>query len=73
MVEAESPGASLPSSAISASSKSPVETAFEVEDRDQHVEALGSTSIGRQNRRAKANALGAFADTIAQPGAAHGD
>src|SRR6266536_2615660 len=32
--------------------------AFEVEDRDQHVEALRSTSIGRQNRRGKANALG---------------
>ncbi len=47
--------------------------AFEVEDRDQHVEALRSTSIGRQNRRGKANALGAFADTIAQPGATHGD
>src|SRR5207245_4787919 len=47
--------------------------AFEVEDRDQHVEALRSASIGRQNRRGKANALGAFADTIAQPGAANGD
>src|SRR6266536_1267852 len=47
--------------------------AFEVEDRDQHVEALRPTSIGRQNRRGKANPPRAFADTIAQPGAAHGD
>src|SRR6266700_3073573 len=47
--------------------------ALEVEDRDQHVEALRSASIGRQNRRGKANPPRAFADTIAQPGAAHGD
>ena len=47
--------------------------ALEVEDRDQHLEALRPARVGRQNRRRKANALGAFADTVAHPRAAHRD
>src|SRR6201987_5180913 len=47
--------------------------ALQVEDRDQHFEALRSTRVRRQNRRRKADALGAFANTIAHARAAHGD
>src|ERR1700738_4800030 len=46
---------------------------LEVEDRDQHFEALRSARVGRQNRRGKANALRAFTDTVAHPRAAHAD
>src|SRR5450759_3337378 len=47
--------------------------ALEVEERDQHFEALRSACVGRQNRRRKADTLGAFTNTIAHAGAAHGD
>src|SRR5271165_5696077 len=46
---------------------------LEVEDWDQHFETLRSARVARQNRRRKANALGAFADAIAHPRAAHGN
>jgi hypothetical protein len=46
---------------------------LEVEDRDQHFEALRSARVGRQNRRGKANALRAFTDAVAHPRAAHAD
>src|SRR5436305_12698638 len=46
---------------------------FEVEDRDQHFEALRSARVGRKDCRGKANALGAFTDTVAHPRPAHGD
>src|SRR4029077_14733277 len=46
---------------------------LEVEDRDQHFEALRSARVGRQNRRGKANALRAFTDALAHPRAAHAD
>jgi hypothetical protein len=36
--------------------------ALQVEDRDQHFEALRSTRVRRQNRRRKADAFGAFND-----------
>src|SRR6185436_16019777 len=45
---------------------------FEVEDRDQHFEALRAARVRRKDRRRKANALGAFTDTVAHPRAAHG-
>src|SRR5215831_18640605 len=38
--------------------------ALEVEDRDQHFEALRATRVGRQNRRRKANAVLTFADAV---------
>jgi hypothetical protein len=47
--------------------------ALEVEDRDQHLEALRPARVGRQNGRREADALRAFADTVAHTGAAHGD
>ena len=47
--------------------------ALQAEDRDQHFEALRSTRVRQQNRRRKADALGAFANTIAHARAAHGD
>src|SRR5262245_718134 len=65
MVEAESPPASLPSNARSASSKSGG-GALEVEHRDQHLEAFRPARVGRQNRRRKANALGALAAAVAR-------
>src|SRR5205807_1535579 len=43
------------------------------QDRDQHLEALRSARIGRQNRRRKADARLALADTVANPGRAHAD
>src|SRR5258708_1070104 len=46
---------------------------LEVEDRDQHFEALRSARVGRQNRRGKANALRTFTDAVAHPRAAHAD
>ena len=55
MVEADSPPASLPSKAANASSKSPVEMPFkfQVEDRDQHFEALRAPGVRWQNGRAE--------------------
>src|SRR3974377_1703764 len=47
--------------------------ALEVEDRDQHLKALRSACVGRQNRRRKADALGAFADAVPHARAAHSD
>ena len=47
--------------------------ALEVEDRDQHFEALRAARVGRQNRRRKADALRTFADTVADTRTAHGD
>src|SRR5215468_8179510 len=47
--------------------------ALEVEDRDQHFEALRATRVGRQNRRRKANAVRTFADAVTHARAAHGD
>ena len=38
---------------------------LEVEDRDQHLEGLRPARVGRQNRRREADALRAFADTVA--------
>src|SRR5262245_16310908 len=38
--------------------------ALEVEDRDQHLEALRSAGVGRQNRRREADALRALANAI---------
>src|SRR5258705_13841238 len=38
--------------------------ALEVENRDQHFEALRTARIGRQNRRRKADAFCAFPDTV---------
>jgi hypothetical protein len=73
MVEAERPPASSPSKAASASSKSPVGYALQVEDRDQHLEALRSARIGRQNCRREADPRLALADTVANPGRAHPD
>jgi hypothetical protein len=70
MVEAESPPASLPSERF-------LEVAggnsLEIEDRDQHFEALRAARVGRQDRRRKADALGAFASTVAHARAAHRD
>jgi hypothetical protein len=63
----------LPSNAISASSKSPGGDALEVEDRDQHLEALRPARVWRQNRRRKVDALEAFADAVTHARAAHGD
>jgi hypothetical protein len=58
----------LPSKAASAVARG---YALQVKDRDQHLEALRSARIGRQNRRRKADARLALADTVANPGRAH--
>src|SRR5215207_1139291 len=47
--------------------------ALEVEDRDQHFEALRPAGVGRQNRRRKADALAALTNTVAHARTAHGD
>jgi len=47
--------------------------ALEVEDRDQHFEALRPTRVGRQNRRRKADPLATFAAAVAHARAAHSD
>src|SRR4029077_14747151 len=47
--------------------------AFEVQDRDEHREALGPARVAGQDRRPKANALCPLADPIAHPRAAHRD
>ena len=46
---------------------------LEVEDRDQHLEALRPARVGRQNRRREADALQAFANAITHARAAHSD
>ena len=45
--------------------------ALQVENRDQHLQALRSARIGRQNSRRKADTLAAFADAVAHARAAH--
>ena len=45
--------------------------AFEVEDRDQHLQALRPARVGRQNRRRKADALATFAAAVTHARAAH--
>src|SRR5829696_8202875 len=47
--------------------------ALEVEDRDQHLEALRSARVRRQDRGGKANAFPAFTDPVAHTRAAHRD
>src|SRR5215211_2337420 len=47
--------------------------ALEVEDRDQHLQALRAARVGRQDRRRKADALAALANAVPYPWAAHGD
>jgi hypothetical protein len=62
MVEAESPPASLPSERFLEVAGG---NALEIEDRDQHFEALRAARVGWQDRRRKTNALGAFAGAVA--------
>src|SRR2546421_10065009 len=45
--------------------------ALKVEDRDQYLEALRPTRVGRQNGRRKADALRAFANAITYTWTAH--
>src|SRR4029434_10759043 len=45
--------------------------ALEVEDRDQHLQALRPARVGRQNRRRKADALATFAAAVAHARAVH--
>src|SRR5262249_16388850 len=47
--------------------------AFEVEDRDPHLQALRPARVGRQNRRRKADALRTFAAAVTHARAAHSD
>jgi len=47
--------------------------ALEVEDRDQHLQALRPARVGRQNRRQKTDALGTFAAAVTHARAAHSD
>src|SRR5262249_16915593 len=47
--------------------------AFEVQDRDEHREALGPARVAGQDRRPKANALSPLAAPVAPPRAAHRD
>src|SRR5438309_4295380 len=44
--------------------------ALEVEDRDQHLQALRPARVGRQNRRRKADALATFAAAVTHARAA---
>jgi hypothetical protein len=46
---------------------------LEVEDRDQHLQALRPARVGRQNRRRKADAIATFAAAVTHARAAHGD
>src|SRR5260370_38857414 len=46
---------------------------LEVEHRDQHLEAFRPARVGRQNRRRKANSLGAWAAAVAHARAPHGE
>ena len=73
MVEAESPPASLPSKRGQCLLEVAGGDTLEVEDRDQHFEALRPARVGRQNRRRKADALRSFADAVAHPRTAHRD
>src|SRR5215468_3707229 len=45
--------------------------ALEVEDREQHLQALRPARVGRQNRRRKADALATFAAAVTHARAAH--
>ena len=73
MDEAERPPASGPSKAASASVKSPVGDALEVEDGDQDLEALRAPRIRRQQRRGEADAIGAQPRAVADPWPANRD
>src|SRR6476619_2732605 len=46
---------------------------LEIEDRDQHLQALRPARVGRQNRRRKADAIATFAAAVTHARAAHGD
>src|SRR5260221_1074061 len=46
---------------------------LEVEHRDQRLEACRPARVGRQNRRRKANSLGALAAAVAHARATHGE
>ena len=46
----------MPSKAASAGAKSPVDHAFQIEDRDQCIEALRTPGVGRQDGRGEADA-----------------
>src|SRR3989440_8978495 len=72
MVEAESPPASRPSMR-SARPQSRRSRTLEVEDRDQHLQALRPARVGRQNRRRKADAIATFAAAVTHARAAHGN
>ena len=41
--------------------------AFEIKDRNQHLETFRSPRVGWQNRRRESNALGPFANAVAHP------
>src|SRR3984893_17925097 len=73
MVEAESPPASLPSKREQRFLEVASRDAFQIEDRNQHFEALRSARIGGQDRRRKADAFHIRADTIAHARAAPRD
>src|SRR5271170_4425003 len=47
--------------------------ALEIEDRDQHLEALRTACVWRQDRRREPNPFGAFARAVAHPWTAHRD
>ena len=73
MVEADSP----PGVLAEQRHQGPLEVsggdALEVEDRDQHFEALRPARVGRQDRRREPDALGALADPVTHARAAHRD
>ncbi len=73
MVDADRLDASLPTRAASASSQSPVDRPFRLEDRDQHLKALRPPRVPWQDRWRipDALALGSFA--VAHPRLANGD
>jgi hypothetical protein len=48
--------------------KSPVETALEIEDRDQRLEALSNGARWAARSLGKAEPLGAFGSAAARPG-----
>jgi len=71
MVEADSPPASLPSSTERLLEVAGGD-ALQVEDRDQHFEALRAPGVGRQNGRTEPNPLTMSALPVAHARLAHG-
>jgi hypothetical protein len=72
IVEADRPGASGPSSAASASLKSPLEDALEVQPGQQLLERAGPPQVARQDRRGEPDLGVRCTDpAIAHPGLAH--